>query len=119
MKLKINNKELEFNFGLGFLGELIEVTGQSLDDVLVKIDKNPYKYIPLAMYCSTKFAYESKGKELDFTKFEFIEWIDKDGGLTDKNESAIKFLQEFQNSLFKDVPKEDEPKEAKETPKKK
>ena len=111
MKLKINNKELEFNLGLGFLGELIDITGKSLDDVLLQIDKNPYKYIPLAMYCSVKYAYESKGKELDFTKFEFVEWVDNDGGLTDKNESAIKFLEAFQDSLFKDVPKEDDVKD--------
>lgn len=108
MKLKINGKDLEFSFGLGFLGELLEETGKGIDEVLVAIDKNPYKFIPTAMYVSCKYAYESKGKEVNFTKFEFFKWIDEDGGLTDKNKSAIDFMKAFSDSLFKDVPKEDE-----------
>lgn len=107
MKLKINGKDLEFSFGLGFLGELLEETDKSIDEVLVSMDKNPYKFIPLAMYCSTKFAYEKKGKTIDFDKYTFLEWIEKDGGLTDKNESAIKFMNAFTDSLFKDTPKEE------------
>lgn len=106
MKLTINGKELEFSFGLGFLGELLEETGKDITEVLTSLDKNPYKFIPLAMFVSCKYAYESKGKQLDFDRFKFFEWIDKDGGLTDKNESAIKFMEELTKSLFKDVPEE-------------
>ena len=107
MKLKVNGKDLEFSFGLGFLGELLEETGKSMDEVLVAIDKNPYKFIPTAMFVSTKFAYERQGKTIDFTKFDFFDWLEADGGLTDKNESAIKFMNAFSQSLFKDVPQEE------------
>ncbi len=107
MKLKINGRELEFSFGLGFLGELLEVTGKDMNEVLEALDKNPYKFIPLTMFVSCKYAYEEKGIDIDFNKHTFFKWIDSDGGLTDKNESAIKFMNALTESLFKDVPKED------------
>lgn len=108
MKLEINGKSLEFAFGMGFLGELLEETGLSLDEVLQKVDKNPYKFIPICMYVSTKYAYERQGKEVDFNRFTFIEWLEADGGLTDKNQSAVKFMKAFTDSLFKGVPKEED-----------
>lgn len=104
MKLKINNQELEFKLGVGFLGELIDETGKSLEDVLSGIDNNPYKYVPIAMYVSAKYALERQGKEVGFNKYEFTDWIEADGGLTDKNESAITFLKELTKDLTKDVP---------------
>ena len=107
MKLQINNKELEFSFGLGFLGELLESTGKSMDEILTAMDKNPYRFIPLAMFHSTKYAYKRKGKDIDFDFYQFTDWIEQDGGLTDTNKSAIKFIEEFTNSLFKDVPQEE------------
>lgn len=107
MKLTINKKQLDFSLGLGFLGELLEQLDLGLDELLIKIDKNPFKYIPLAMYHSAKYALESEDKEVDFTKNDFTKWIDKDGALTDKNVSVIKFLSEFQKSIYKDVPNED------------
>ena len=110
MKLDINGKSLEFAFGMGFLGELLDETGLGLDEVLQKVDKNPYKFIPICMYVSTKYAYEIKGKQIDFDRFTFIEWLEADGGLTDKNKSAIKFMKAFTDSLFKNVPDEENEK---------
>ena len=107
MKLKINNRELEFKLGVGFLGELIDETGKSLEDVLNGIDNNPYKYVPIAMYVSAKYALQRQNKQVDFDRFTFIDWIEADGGLTDKNKSAIHFLQELTKDLTKDVPIEE------------
>lgn len=106
MKLKINGKDLEFSFGLGFLGELLDETGKDMNEVLEALDKNPYKFIPLTMFVSCKYAYESKGQKIDFNKYQFFAWIDADGGLTDENQSAITFMEELTKSLFKDVPEE-------------
>lgn len=108
MKLKINNRTLDFEFGLGFLGELIEETGKSIEDVLIGVNENPFKYIPVAMYVSARYGLEKRGKTADFNRYDFIEWVEADGGLSDKNESAIKFIQELYKSLTKDVPKEEE-----------
>ena len=107
MKLTINERELEFKLGIGFLGELIEETGKSIQDVLEGLDKNPYKYIPLAMFVSAKYALERKGQELTFTKSDFIDWLEADGGISDANKSAITFIQELTKDLTKDVPKDD------------
>ena len=118
MKLTINKKELEFSFGLGFLGELLDETGQSLEDVLEGFEKNPYKFIPVAMFVSTRYAYKRKGKDIDFDRYQMLDWIEEDGGLTDKNESAIKFMSALSESLFKDVPTEKSTKTSKGSKKK-
>jgi hypothetical protein len=106
MRLTINGKELEFTFGMGFLGELLDETDLSLDEVLLKFDKNPFKFIPLCMYVSTKYAYELKGKKIDFDRHTLVKWIEADGGLTDDNKSVIEFTKAFSDSLFKNVPEE-------------
>ena len=108
MKLTINKQELDFVVGLGFLGELLDNLDMGLDDLLIKIDKNPFKYIPLMMYNSAKYSLELEDKEVEFTKADFFKWIDDDGAITDKNVSVIKFVKLFNDSIFKDVPKEDE-----------
>lgn len=104
MKLNINGQELEFKLGVGYLGELIDETGKSLEDVLSGIDTNPFKYVPIAMYVSAKYALERKGDPVTFNRYTFIDWIEADGGITDKNKSAIKFLTELNKDLTKDVP---------------
>ena len=102
--LEYGGKNLKFSFGLGFLGELLEVTGLDIDAVVLKLKQNPFRMIPLMMYYSTFWAYRLEDKELDFTLVEFINWVDKDGGVsTDKTQ---KFLDSFTESLNKDVPKE-------------
>lgn len=107
MTLEVNGQELEFSFGLGFLGELLDELDMGIDEVLQGFNTNPYKYIPTAMYMSAKYSKKRKGEDF-VDKYVFFDWIDADGGLTDKNKSAVKFVQEFTASLFKDVPKEDD-----------
>jgi hypothetical protein len=106
MTLEVNGQKLEFSFGLGFLGELLEDLNKSIDEVLVGFNENPYKYIPTAMYVSYRYSKQRNGEDF-VTKYEFFDWIDNDGGLTDKNKSAVKFITKFTQSLFKDVPKDD------------
>jgi len=108
LNLTINGKEIKFSFGLGFLGELIDDLDIGFDELFIKYDRNPFKYIPLIMFHSAKFTAENNDKEIDFTKNDLCNWIDDDGGL--KNESMIKFSHAFIESINKDVPKEEESK---------
>lgn len=107
IELTINGKKLKFTFGLGFLGEVLENNDISIDDLLVKIDRNPFKWIPTIMYASTKYSYSLEGKELDFTLQDMFKWTDQEGGLTDKNLTVVKFIEAFRASLFKNVPEDD------------
>jgi len=105
--LKINQRELDFTFGLGFLGEALEVLDTDIEGVLLKVNKNPFKTVPILMFQSAKYSLELDGKEVDFTLADMVEWIEKDGALTDKNKSVISFLSSFTNSLLKDIPVND------------
>ena len=122
--LTINKRELDFTFGLGFLGELLEQTDLSIDEVVLKLEKNPFKMLPTLMYESAKYALDRKGKEVDFTQHDFIDWIEADGGVMSKN--SLKFYEGFVKGMTKDVPEDEEAKnmevvdaEVVEAPKKK
>lgn len=95
MKLKINGKDLQFSIGLGFMGEFISESGQSFEDLIVLMVKNPFKYFPMGMFTSCKYAYELEDKEIDFNLKQFTKWLEADGGLTDKNESVKKWSDAF------------------------
>ena len=112
MKIKINIKSREFecSLGLGFLGELIDVLDISYDELFIKYEKNPFKYIPVMMYECIKYTLDRDGNEIDFTLADLCDWIDEDGGL--KNEALITFSNKFIESISKDVPKEEIKKEG-------
>lgn len=106
--LTINKREIDFNVGLGFLGEYQENHGD-IQDTLEKIETNPFYYVPKLMYASA--LYENRG-DLDFDERDLIEMIDSDGSI--HNKGYVKFIQLFIEFLNKDVPKEDiDVKEAK------
>jgi len=106
LTLKINDRLLEFTFGLGFLGELLDHTNLSIDELVDKLNKNPFKMIPVIMFESADYVLKKQSKDIDFTQYDFTDWIDLDGGVG--SESIVRFLDAFTHSLTKDVPKEDE-----------
>ena len=67
VKITIGNKEIEFAFGLGFLGAALEDMDLGVDEVQGKIQKNPFKIVPLLMYHSAKYAQERVGKEPQYS----------------------------------------------------
>lgn len=107
LKLTIDKKKYTFEFGLGFLGEVLEALDCSIDELIAKYDKNPFRTVPLLVYHSAKFYLELENKEVDFTLRDITEGIDKDGGLTDKNKSIMRFNDAFVKYLLKDIPKEE------------
>lgn len=108
--LKIAERELDFSFGLGFLGELFEETDLSINEVVEKLNKNPFKMIPTLMYYSSAYALKRQGKEVDFTLYDFTDWIDESGGVGNPNTKI--FLNAFTESMTKNIPKTDVDKDA-------
>ncbi len=107
----------DFSFGLGFLGDLLDETNLTIDGIIDKLNKNPFKMIPVLMYQSAKYAAMRKGDDLLFKQYELMDWIDENGGV--QNDGIVKFMDAFTKSLTKDVPKEKEVKQSKEEAKKK
>lgn len=100
--LTINKREINFNVGIGFLGEYQENHGD-IKYTLEKIETNPFYHVPKLMYASA--LYESRG-DLDFDERDLIEMIDADGSI--HNKGYVKFIQLFVESLNKDVPQEEQ-----------
>ena len=101
-ELTINDKAIGFHIGLGFLGEFQDKHDLSINDLVAKMDKNPWKMLPLLMYEAA--LYRNDGK-LDFSHKDLIDYIDEDGGFA--SNSLQEFLKRFMQSLTKDVPNED------------
>jgi len=106
IKLRIADKDLEFSFGLAFMGALLEETDLSIDEIVSKMSRNPFRMIPLIMFQSAKYALARKKLDIDFDIADMTDWIDISGGLA--NENVEKFMKEFTLSLTKDVPKDEE-----------
>jgi len=109
VKIKIADQEIDFAFGLGFLGEALDELNISINDIQDKLTRNPFKIVPSLMYHSAKYAQFRKGKyeETIFTNEKMIDLIDSGGGVSQPG--VILCLQAFTNSLIKGVPVDDTP----------
>ena len=102
IKLNFEGKELGFHFGLGFLGELLDNLGFSIDELQTNIEKNPFKVIPKLMHTSYVYNLEREDKDVELKLYDFIDLLDNVGGVT--SESVSLFLTAFTDSMTKDVP---------------
>ena len=103
--ITIDKTKFEFHFGIGFLGELLNGLDLGIEELMNEVQKNPFRMIPIIMHGAAKYGFERKGEECTYTVYDFVDYIDADGGIQAK--SVEKFLQSFTNSMIKDVPKEE------------
>ena len=103
--ITIHKTKFEFHFGIGFLGELLNDQNLGIEELMNEVNKNPFKMIPIIMHGAAKYGFERKNEECTYTVYDFIDYIDADGGIQAK--SVEKFLQAFTNSMIKDVPKQE------------
>ena len=101
-ELTLNKRSIKFNVGIGLLGEYQEKHDITIDEVILKMQDNPWKTVPSLMYESALYA--NRG-ELDFDERDLVDMIDDDGSYS--NKAYIEFVQRFMNCMTKDVPKED------------
>ncbi len=89
----LGGKEFKFWLGLGFLSSFLKESKTTLETFNTALGENPFELVPLMVYCSIKYGYDRVGADLDFTKFEVVEWIDDEGGVA--SEFVEKFLKHF------------------------
>lgn len=104
--LKLNNKKIDFRFGLHFLGEILDVLDTDWDGMMVKISTNQFKTVPLMMYQSAKTGFLLKGEEIDFTIMDLIGWLNKHG-VGGNNKITESYLVAFYDSLKSGLPEEE------------
>ena len=102
---KVTLLDIEFHFGIGFLNELIDGTGLAIEELGIKPDA---VLVPQLMYYSRLYAAKRERKEIDFDIYTINEIIDNNGGIG--GEFWNKFKIAFNESMFKDVPKDDDNK---------
>lgn len=102
IKLTIDNKELEYYCGLGFLGDLLENQDIKVDDIGLKLSTNPFKYVPLFMYESALHGCKRNNTELGFTFYEFTDMLQRDGGFS--NKAVNKYINLLTKTLNPKLP---------------
>tara|TARA_R110002153_G_scaffold180206_1_gene333670 strand:- start:712 stop:1074 length:363 start_codon:yes stop_codon:yes gene_type:complete len=104
IKLNFNGKEIEFFFGLSFLGEFLKEENTDLQGIFDSINSNPYSFIPNLMYKSYLHNSKRQGKKTDLKPFEMSDLIEETGHFKDGSESA-KFVEAFLQSIIDTLPK--------------
>ena len=103
--ITVHKTKFDFRFGIGFLGRLLKRVDLDIQELLQEVSKNPFDMIPVIMYESAKYGFDRKGEEFNYTVYDFIDFIDADGGIQSK--SIERFLKAFTDSIMEDVPKEE------------
>lgn len=114
--LKFPKKELKCSLGLMFLGELLDAANLSIEEVGEKMQKNPFKLIPLMMFTSARVEAELKGDDFEMTQSDVIQLLESDGGIGSDN--VTKFVNAFTKSMTGGVPIEEPAEEGGDEPKK-
>jgi len=99
--LNIGSEDRVFYFGLGFLGNLLEIENISMTEIDAKLAENPFKWIPLIMFHSCAFGFKRKNENPLFDAFDVSDWIDEVGI---DSEVVTDFFEAFTQSLTKNVP---------------
>ncbi|MDB4299634.1 hypothetical protein N9928_01135 [bacterium] len=103
VNIVFGDKNVEFRFGIGFMGHLLEALGYSIEDTMTKLQENPFKLIPQLMHESHVYDAYRKGEDSKYTLFDFLDMIDETGGMASSGFAA--FTKAFTESMTKDVPK--------------
>jgi len=89
----------EFRFGIGFLNELLDGTGLTLDQLG---SQDEVVLMPKIMYYSLLYSYLREGKEVDFSIYDINDLIDENGGVGGEFWNTFKLA--FNESMTKNVP---------------
>lgn len=96
-KHNLGGKEFTFWLGLGFLSAFLKESKTTIETFDKALSENPFDLIPTMVFCAIKYGYDRVGAELDFTKFEVVEWIDESGGVS--GDFVVLFLKKFSEAM--------------------
>jgi len=108
--LNFNGKEVEFFFGLSFLGEFLKNEDLDLQGIFSKISTDSYSFIPKLMYASYVHNCERKELPVSLKSFELTDLIESTNYFKDGSESS-KFVEPFLQSIIDSLPKSEEAKD--------
>lgn len=103
-EIEINGKLEKFSFGLGFLGEMLEKENIGFIEFDEQQSINPFKWLSLKMKHSYNYANDT-----DLSTKEVISLFDEDL----LHPAIEKFNIFFAESMFKNVPEQDDEKKTK------
>ena len=95
IKIDFSGKELEFFFGLSFLGYFYEKYDLDVSDVSNSLRDKPFSFIPKLMFESYFHNCERKEVQQKYNKYTFSDLLDDNGGVSDDKGAAAKFLKAF------------------------
>lgn len=98
-KTKIKLLGIDYYLGLGFLNELINGTGKSINELSSLEDA---VLLPQLIFYSRLYACKRLDLPIDFTQDDIFDYIDENGGLS--GEFAVDFFTAYIVSMTKDVP---------------
>lgn len=106
IQLTIKERKITFTLGILFVGEMLEQYDLTISELLEKVDRNPFKWLPKTMYESAKTTFELDGKKIDFEYLEFVDMLESVGGVG--SQEAADFTVAFIKSMVHNVPLEEE-----------
>ena len=107
MKATINGKEVGFSYGLYFLGKAQEATDKDLFHIVQHLGQNALSFLPDLMYLSMEVDAQLDGNELQLSKREFIEWLEKEKDLANDDGLGAKFIKGLTSTIKDNLPKDD------------
>ena len=113
VEIKVDGENKTFWLGMGAIGlylDNVKKDGIVLDNLIERLQENPFSVVPRLMYFCYAYGFVRQGKNVDITPYIVSEWIDENGGLS--GTIFKEFIDAFTKSLSQGVPKE-----ATETPK--
>ena len=117
LDLKLGGENRRFTFGVVFIGEVLEELDIDFNDLISKMSKNTFKYVPILMYHSLVNCYLKERKEQDFDKQDLNNWIDAEENLgIDK---ILEFVNAFIASTNNNISEENNEAESEKGTKKK
>ena len=117
LDLKLGGENRRFTFGVVFIGEVLEELDIDFNDLISKMSKNTFKYVPILMYHSLVNSYLKERKEQDFDKQDLNNWIDAEENLgIDK---ILEFVNAFIASTNNNISEENNEAESEKGTKKK
>ena len=103
--IDFEGKELEFFYGLSFLGEFMSSESMDIQEVVNSITEDPYVFIPKLMYKS--YLHNCTRKDVTPVikkQFELTDLIEQTGHFVDGSK-ASEFCVAFIKSIIDSLPK--------------
>ena len=119
---KIGGEVRAFRFGLGFLGEVLDVLNTDIEGLGKEMVRNPYKVIPLVLFLGYRSEREISNLPMDVEMKDVHQWLEEiEGSYSDP--VVMDITKCMMDNILKYLPKaevkeEGDPGPAKKTQKK-